>query len=168
MRALAPMLCVLALSACDDLSRFRTDGNSLYRGDVVGDEGESFLRRGFAPGTSLELEFDPTTPDVPQPGTITSSPDPTSGERVFDATPLRSIAPLQHDLLSEYDFPGGGRVRNYLYVVRPESGPLAGRDAMAFVSLLDDGGVEVRIIAGAGDEASGDHFGLFRMRRVDR
>lgn len=170
MRPLSSLLLVaaLALAACDDLSRFRTDGASVYRGEVVGDEGLSFVRRGFAPGTVLELELDPTRPDVPQPGSLTSSVDAVRGERVFDATPLRSIAPLQHDLLSEYDFPGGGRVRNYLYVARPTSGPLAGRDAMIFISLLDDGGVEVRVIAGEGIEENGDHFGVFRMVRVER
>lgn len=170
LRALAPSLLVVALTlaACDDLSRFRTDGASVYRGEVAGEEGISFLRRGFSPDTVLELELDPTRPDVPQPGSLTSSVDPASGERVFDATPLRSIAPLQHDVLSEYDFPGGGRVRNYLYLARPDSGPLAGRDAMIFISLLDDGGVEVRVIAGEGIEENGDHFGLFRMARVER
>lgn len=165
MRAAVLSLALLSLAGCDDLSRFSTDGDAVYRGPVVGDEPDSFVRRGFAPGTVMELEFDPRISDVPQPGSITTSPDPITGERVFEATPLESIAPLQHDLLSEYQFPGSGRVQNYLYVARPVAGPLAGRDAMVFLSLLDDGSTEIRIVAGAGDVARGDHFGVFRLRR---
>lgn len=157
-----------ALSACDDLSRFATGDDSVFAGSVVGEEADSFVRRGFAPATTMELEFDPRTSDVPIAGSITTSPDPITGERVFDATSLESIAPLQHDLLSEYDFPGGGRVQNYLYVARPSAGPLVGRDVMIFLSLLDDGSAELRVVAGTGDDARGDHFGVFRLRRRQR
>lgn len=154
----------LVLVGCDDLSRFDTDAGGLYRGEVVGDETVSFIRRGFAPHTELELEFHPLDADGANPGAITTySPD--GSAPVFDHVRLQAIAPLQHDLLSEYQFPGGGRLRNYVFVTRPTSGPLAGREPMVFVSLLDDGSVEVRIVAGAGDESRGDHFGLFRLRR---
>lgn len=166
--ALSLLLLSLALSGCDDLSRFATDGDAVLRGTVVGVEPDSFVRRGFAPATVMELDFDPLMSAVPAPGSITTSPDPISRERVFDATPIESIAALQHDLLSQYDFPGGGRVQNYLYVARPTSGPLAGRDVMIFLSLLDDAGAEVRVIAGTGDEARGDHFGVFRLSRQQR
>ncbi|MDQ3037306.1 MAG: hypothetical protein M3Y87_33235 [Myxococcota bacterium] len=165
MRIALLTIALLSLAGCDDLSRFATDGDAVYRGTVVGDEADSFVRRGFAPGTVMELEFDPRSSDVPQPGSLTTSPDPITGERVFDATPLESIPPLQHDLLSEYEFPGGGRVQNYLYVARPVAGPLAGRDVMIFLSLLDDGSAEIRVIAGTGEAARGDHFGVFRLRR---
>jgi hypothetical protein len=155
---------VLAAAGCDDLSRFATDGDTVLRGSVVGGEEESFIRVGFAPDTAMELDFDPRASDRPFPGTITTSPDPVTGARAFEGSPLIAIAPLQHDLLSEYEFPGGDRVRNYLYVVRPGAGPLAGRDVMVFLSLMDDGGAEVRVVAGAGDAARGDHFGVFRLR----
>jgi hypothetical protein len=155
----------VVLCACDDLSRFSTGTDSVFTGMVVGDEPDSFVRRGFAPATTLQLEFDPHASDVPIAGSITTSPDPITGVRTFDATSLESIAPLQHDLLSEYEFPGGGRVQNYLYVARPLAGPLAGRDVMIFLSLLDDGSAELRVIAGTGDESRGDHFGLFRLHR---
>ncbi len=151
-----------ALPACDDVGRLRTTDETVYRGDVVGDEADSFIRRGFAPGTELELEFDPSVPDRRSPGVVTTTPDPVTAERVFDATPLEAIPPLQHDLLSEYSFPGSGRIRNYLYVARPSAGPLAGRDAMVFLSLLDSGGIELRVIAGSG-ETAGDHFGVFPL-----
>lgn len=162
-RTLAALVLLFALG-CDDLSRFRTNDRTVFRGEIVGDEAESFIRRGFAPGTELMLDFDPLSADGPAPGSLTTSPDPITGVPVFDATPLEPIAPLQHDLLSEYDLPGAGRVRNYLYLAHPSAGPLARRDTMVFISLLDDGGAEVRVITGSGDEASGDHFGLFRMQ----
>lgn len=160
-------LSLLALAACEDLARFRTDDASVFRGLVVGGDGDSFIRRGFAAGTEMDLEFDAAIADRPSPGTL-STIDAASGTRVFDRTPLEPIAPLQHDQLSEYDFPGGPRLRNYIYVAHPLEGPLAGREAMVFVSLLDDGTAEVRVIAGAGDEAMGDHFGFFRLRRRER
>ena len=59
------------------------------------------------------------------------------------------VPPLIHDLLSEYEFPGGGRLRNYIFVARPEQGVLVGRDVTLFVSLLRNGNVEIRVLAGA-------------------
>ncbi len=155
----------ISVMGCEDLSRFATDGESVFRGAVIGSESDSFIRRGFTPGTRMELRFDPQISAVPQPGTITTSPDPVTSERVFDETPLESIAALQHDSLSQYDFPGGGRVQNYIYLARPSHGPLAGRDVMVFLSLLEDGSIELRVIAGTGDDARRDHFGIFRLRK---
>jgi hypothetical protein len=158
---------VLLLSlGCETLDRFRTDPDTVFHGVVVGDTADSFIRRGFPTGTTLDLSFDPSMAQSPTAGTLTtSSPD---GTVYFDATPLSVIESLEHDLLSQYDFPGTGRVRNYLYDARPTSGPLAGRDAMVFVSLMDDGTIEVRIVAGTGDATRGDVFGLFRLTRTPR
>lgn len=159
-------LAVLVLTACTDLAGYRTDEATVYRGTVAGELDESFIRRGFAPGTELELEIDPTRPDRPGVGTVTTRVGGALAE--LDAVPLEPIPPLTHDLLSEYDFPGADRVANYLFVARPEAGPLAGRDVMVFVSLLAGGDAEVRVIAGAGDEARGDRFGVFHLRRAPR
>jgi hypothetical protein len=158
---------VLALAlGCQTLDRFRTDDHAVFHGEVTGDTTDSFIRRGFAPGTTLDLEFDPTMAQGPSAGTITSaSPD---GLVYFDRTQLRVIESLEHDLLSQYDFPGAGRIRNYLYDARPESGPLAGRDVMVFLSLMEDGSIETRVISGTGDETRGDVFGLFRVARTAR
>lgn len=166
MRYLALSLIVVLALGCETLDRFRTDGHSVFHGSVTGDTADSFIRRGFPPGTTLDLEFDPTMAQGPSAGTLTtSSPD---GSVYFDHTELRVIASLEHDLLSQYDFPGAGRIRNYVYDARPETGPLAGRDAMVFLSLMDDGSIEVRIVAGSGDESRGDAFGLFRVARTPR
>lgn len=166
MRYLALSLWLVLTLGCETLDRFRTDDHAVFHGTVTGDTTDSFIRRGFPPDTTLDLEFDPTMAQGPSAGTITtSSPD---GTVFFDRTQLRVIESLEHDLLSQYDFPGAGRIRNYVYDARPESGSLAGRDAMIFVSLMEDGSIEVRVIAGSGDESRGDVFGLFRATRVAR
>ena len=67
-------------------------------------------------------------------------------------------------MLGEYEIPSGERLRNYIFVLRPTEGPLAGREPMAFVSLMGDGTIEVRILAGGG-RGPDDYFGFFRLAR---
>jgi hypothetical protein len=177
-------VCILfALWGCDTLGEFRTDESEVYRGDIAGVNDPlncpdgidcSFIRRGFPSGVTLDLTFDPDR-QYDEPGMIS-----TDGEDcgpTFAQTPLLPIAPLAHDQLGLYDFPGGGRVRNYMFVARPESGPLAGRDAMVFISLIRGGDIEVRVIAGPGsiicdpadcaelDSGQCDYFGVFTLKR---
>jgi hypothetical protein len=150
-------ICILIGSlGCESLGEFRTGDGEVYRGEIQGvndpescPEGIdcSFIRRGFPSGMTLDLTFDPDQ-QYDMPGTIS-----TSGEScgpTFDDTPLLAIVPLVHDQLSQYDFPGSGRIRNFMFVAQPEAGPLAGRDAMVFISLIRGGSMEVRIIAGPG------------------
>ena len=160
----AMVLCALG---CETLDRFATDGSTVFHGSVVGDTADSFIRRGFPTGTTLDLEFDPSMAQDPTDlrRITTTSPD---GTEYFTRTPLGVIESLEHDLLSQYDFPGTGRVRNYIYDARPTSGALAGRDVMVFISLMDDGTIEVRVVSGTGDESRGDVFGIFQLRRVAR
>jgi len=160
--ALVSLAALVLASGCDSYDRFRTGPDrGVFRGTVLGEGESSFIRRGFASGTILELSFDPAAIERPQVGTITTlAPD---GSRIFDAVALESITPLSHDLLSELTFPGAGRLETFLLLARPGSGPLAGREVMVFLSLLDTGDVEVRVIAGTGDESRGDVFGVFRL-----
>ncbi|MEM7135554.1 MAG: hypothetical protein AAF500_03195 [Myxococcota bacterium] len=147
---------VLAVFGCDSLSEFNTGDDEIYTGAVAGvndpevcpdDVDCSFIRRGFPFGTSLDLRFDPFSA-FDDPGAIS-----TRGEAcapTFEDTPLLPIPPLAHDQLGLYEIPGRGRLRNYMFVARPESGPLAGRDAMVFMSLIRGGSIEVRVVAGSG------------------
>lgn len=154
--ALAP----LALG-CESYDRFRTGPDRTFRGVVYGEGDESFIRRGFAAGTAIDLTFDPYAIGRPVVGTITTTaPD---GTRLFDGTALESIPPLSHDRLSELTFPGTGRLETFLLLARPTEGPLAGREVMAFLSLLDSGHIEIRLIGGTGDESRGDVFGVFEL-----
>jgi hypothetical protein len=158
----AVLLSLLFLAGCDDLGAWATEGSERYEGPVVGVEEPPVLRRGFAPMTRLSMTFDPrnATSLAPPPGVLTTS------DGSLDAVPLEPTVPLTHDVLSEYEIPEGERMRNYMFVMRPSAGPLAGREPMVFVSLMGDGSIEVRIISGGGSEA-GDYFGVFRLRKVD-
>jgi hypothetical protein len=147
---------------CQSYDRFRTGPERVFRGTVLGEGDSSFIRRGFAAGTTLDLQIDPDALERPEVGRITTTaPD---GTRLLEDVALESITPLAHDLLSEYQFPGAGRLENFLYLARPAAGPLAGREVMVFLSLLDTGEIEVRLVAGVGDESRGDVFGVFRLR----
>lgn len=180
------MLVVSALAGggCSDLEGYELGEDEVFRGTVVGVRGDpcpagecSFIRRGFPPGTSLEFNFRPQGIGA-QPGTLSTSGEPCGP--TFSDTPLRAIAPLQHDALAELQFPGTGRLRNFIFTARPTDGPLQGRDAMVFVSLLRGDEVEVRIIVGSGaevcnyrecaavDAGACDYFGVFRLRRQSR
>lgn len=173
----------VTLVSCESLDAWRTDEGEVYRGVVVGNDEAtcpsgscSFIRRGFAPRTTLEVVFDPS--DASNPGHLTTRDEPCGA--TFDREPLRPIAALAHDALSQYDFPGGQRARNFIYALEPTTGPLAGRDAMVFLSLMRDGDVDVRVLAGDGADdcspddcgafASGDcdFFGVFHVRRQAR
>ncbi|MEM9188416.1 MAG: hypothetical protein AAGF12_04540 [Myxococcota bacterium] len=147
---------LFGLSGCTDLAEF--EGS--YSGLVVGDGEEVFIRRGFPAETRLQLADFVPPPSAGPVGSLT-----TIDYDAFSGTRLEQISPLEHDQLSAYDFPGAGRVRNYIFVARPTGGPLGGRDVMVFVSLMDEDSVELRIISGSGDETRGDHYGFFKLER---
>lgn len=163
------------------------------------EESCSFIRRAFPLETKLYLTFDPDLAEI-EPGTLTTDDEayrcvdgpvavdsrcidedgfgvenvcPRTSGRTFDATPMVPIIPLEHDHLGEYELPGVGRLKNYIFAARPESGPFQGRDLMVFLSLMRDGGTEVRIVSGQGEDCGTDLcremtecqlFGLFRLR----
>lgn len=142
---------------CEDLSEFRTDGDDVFRGEVVGGEAgdpeRSFIRRGFASRTRLELTFHPARANS-NPGELRLT-DPEGVE--LAAASLMPIEPLPHDTLSQYEFPGGGRLRNYIFGTRLRvAGEL--HDTMVFLSLMEDGSVDVRLIS-----PDGALFGVFPL-----
>jgi hypothetical protein len=179
---------LVACLGCDDLKEFRGQ----YSGVIV--EG-NFVRSCFASNTTATLQFDPDRAisrdgwPTDESGRPVSPNTLSTSDRTFDATPLDPIGPLPHDPLSQLDFPGPDRLRNYILIARPKAGPLAGRDATIVISLLASESVEVRIIArtvdgseqcaddGASDAGTPDagtppdpsapreYFGLFRMKR---
>lgn len=155
--------CALLALGCDGLERYATAPGEVYRGSVVGVVDPSIVRRGFASEATLEMTFDPTLADrfEAPPGVLTTS------DGAFTDVALEPIVPLFHDVLSEYEIPAGDRVQNYIFVAHPTEGPLAGREPMIFLSLMGDGSIEARIIAGGGDRDD-DFYGLFRLRREPR
>jgi hypothetical protein len=166
------VLCVIATlcGACSDLEEFRTGPDSVFRGAIVGGHQEgtgdaSFVRRGFPSRTELELELAPDAIYV-APGTLKLwFGGPGAGEWHTHA-PLVPLAPLAHDHLSQYGFPGEGRLRSYLFGAtlftdgprtdNPNAIDAVPRDVNVFVSLMADGTVEARLMT-----PKAELFGVF-------
>jgi len=159
-RNLALWLTILNLG-CQDISRFNTEHGESYCGKIVPG---GFVRQGFPPGVRLRLHLD--TDRIQQtPGTITTD------DGYFNETPLRPIPQLPHDSLSTMRF-GEGSVRNLLFGVQPKQGGVA----YAFLSLLENGSVEIRILRGAPpapseaampETTNPDLFGIFPLVRQE-
>ena len=186
MRFIDVIIAAGLVGGCTDLSEFRTGTDRVFRGAITGTESPedcamgpcSFIRRGLATGTELELTFDPevaATSSVRSPGTLHTNDDRCGGP-TLDGVPLLPIDPLAHDQLSLYEFPGIGRIQNYIFSVQPTSGVFAGREVMAFVSLVRGGRVDLRLIAGTGRDCDPtdcaafsrgecDLFGVFSLKK---
>jgi len=188
MLRVAPVLvsCMLCGLGCDELDEFKTKPDEVFHGQVIGndrDGGTSFIRSGFAARTQMELTFDPARASAAatrSAGTIDTyrcsgdaelcpAADREPGH--FAAASLDPIANLAHDSLSQYDFPGGGRLRNYILGARfttPEDPDARSRDAMVFISLMENGSVEVRVLAQSMAGAEAEYppvFGVFELER---
>lgn len=173
-----------AASACVELGEYATTDDQVFVGSVLGqqrscDGGDcSDIRRGFGVGTRLRMSFDPVvvSGEAGRISTFAADGSPEACGTTFDDVPLMPILSVQYDQLSLFDFPGGGRIRNFMYALRPTTGPLAGRDVIAFVSLLQDQKIEVRLLSGSGEarcEPSDcapylagecDFYGVFTLR----
>ncbi|MDD9939332.1 MAG: hypothetical protein OXT09_37445 [Myxococcales bacterium] len=200
MRASATLSTVLlglcGLAGCEDLDEFRTDDGSVFHGTVLGSntdtdsDGPSFIRRGFESHTEMEVTFDPAlaagspaaegepatvgtihTYLCPPETDLCDEEERTAGR--FSRAKLEPIASLEHDALSQYDFPGAGRIRNFILGARFESDAGDGsvsRHAMVFISLMENGKMEVRVIAPSvlgseGEPLHSELFGVFNLGR---
>jgi hypothetical protein len=163
--ALGALLASAAGAAgCRDVARFSTRGDH-YEGDVV--KG-SFVRAGVRDDARMCVTLD-TDHLEDGPGTLTTS------DGRFRDTPLRPIPQIWHDPLSLLTF-GGGRRQNLIYAVTPAPAAADATDVMVFLSLMDEGGIEVRLVRGApaadAGAAAGDGgspappvFGVFTLDR---
>jgi hypothetical protein len=136
-----PLVAVLASAgACRDLSGFTTGPNTRYEGLV---EDADFVRAGVDAGTSLCLTIDADhLQDAP--GALSTD------DGRFQRVPLRPIPQIWHDPLSTLSF-GEGRLKNLVYVATASTpfGDGDGDDVFAVVSLMQSGGVEVRLLRSA-------------------
>jgi len=191
----------LVLSACDELGDFRTGSGEVFHGEVIGSttdpDAPSFIREGFVSHTEMDLRFDPALARSPaaaaddddgqrdkEPAgtldTYVCPPDTDLCPKAqrqpgpFQRTALEPIERLNHDALSQYDFPGGGRLRNYILGAHFESelsdGSSVDRHALVFLSLMENGQVEVRVLAGSMRALDGEQelpalFGVFVLER---
>ena len=174
----AALVPVASVVGCRDVSRFSTNGDHHYEGTIV--QG-SFVRAGLESDGRMCLSLDADhLQDTP--GTITTE------DGRFRGTPLRPIPQLWHDPLSTLSF-GDGRTRNLLYVAAAHapvdggtSGGLEEGDVMVFLSLMQSGDVEVRLVRGAppastdvtdagatagAASTSANLFGVFTLRREE-
>ncbi len=163
--AAAAAVALSCLGGCRDLSAFKANGDR-FEGAVVQAD---FVRAGVASGTTLCLTLD-TDHLQDAPGAISTS------DGRFHATALRPIPQIWHDPLSTLNF-GEGRLQNLLYVARGEAplsdgGPSMPPDAsdagdvFVVVSLLQAGGIEVRLLRSAPPGASpAPIFALFELAR---
>jgi hypothetical protein len=130
----------MLLAACRDLHGFSTGPNDRYQGVVVDAD---FVRVGVDAGTSLCMTLDADhLQDAP--GAMWTS------DGRFQAAPFRPVPELWHDPLSTLSF-GEGRLKNLMYVVTATEtfGDGQGDDVLAVASLMQSGGVEVRLLRGA-------------------
>jgi hypothetical protein len=157
--------CLTSAVACDDLSDFRTNEMRVFRGGVIGGPEDGFIRQGFASGTEMVLRFDASQAHAgAPPGDVTTTDVDASGQPTFDRTSLSPLTQLSSDPLSQYEFPGDGRLENFIFFARPLSGALATRDAVVFVSLMQGTRVEVRVTARTADAEPQTYFGVFPLK----
>ena len=147
-RALTVCFAICFATACDDLSEYSGD----FKGRIING---NFVRSCFPASTQAQLRFDPELAVAPLADAKASELNRlTTSDGTFTKTLLEPITALPHDQLSELDFPGPSRIRNFILLARPDSGPLVGRDATVVVSLLENRQVEVRVIARTADTST--------------
>lgn len=163
-------LSTILLLGCADVSKWSTAPGHSYCGVVTS---ASFVRAGIKEGTKLRLELDAERLQT-SPGKLWSDPFD-SGER-FKGNELRVIPQLLHDPLSTLSF-GEGRVKSAIVVGDLLSADGASSsEVMIFLSLMQSGDVEIRIVRGAsagsaptdaGAVAPPQLFGVFSMQKTD-
>lgn len=196
-RAIAAVILANALG-CDATDDFRTEPGEVFYGGIIGSDSSeampSFIREGFPSHTEMELTFDPeralaysdagtvagkpvsagTLHTYQCPSGITHCPKADRTQGTFDHAPLERIGPLTNDALSQYDFPGGGRLRNYIFNARGNTHVderVLQRSATVFLSLMENGKIEVRVIAPSALDATSQEeiapalFGVFALER---
>ncbi len=144
------------LLSCKDVSSYST-GADHYEGAIVP---AGFVRAGIDADVRICLTLDTDHLEA-SPGVITSS------DGRFSATKLRPIPQVFHDSISTLSF-GEGRTRNLMYVATERQG-----DVMVVVSLMQGGGVEVRLVRGAPGETTDagivptpNMFAVFELSRA--
>jgi hypothetical protein len=155
---------IAVLGACRDLERFDTGESGAYCGTIID---SNFTRAGFKPGLGLRVTLDIEALDV-APGTLSTNDGadgPCSPSPDFSNAPLLVTPELFEDPLSQLEF---GQSRDHNFMAWVDS--TCQGSALAFVSLMHTGQVEVRLLRrgnGLLGEASPNEFGVFQLDRVD-
>jgi hypothetical protein len=150
---------------CRDLEDFDTGDNGAYCGNIIDSD---FTRHGFPAGLGLRLTLDIGALDNPgeRPPGMLSTNDAGAGEcsPELSNAPLRLTRELFADSLSLLEF-GSNRDHNFVAWVDSQ----CNGSAMAVVSLMHTGEVEVRLLrrADPADASASDDFGVFQLQRTD-
>jgi hypothetical protein len=137
------LILLALLTSCRDHSRFSSNGDH-FEGPVVSG---AFVRSGIKDDVRMCLTLDAERLED-APGIVTTS------DGRYKGMGLKPIPQVWHDSLSTLSF-GTGRERNLLYTIE---------DVTFVVSLMQHGGIEVRMMRGA----IGDQLGLFAVFMLDR
>ena len=128
----------------------------------------TFVLAGMDPSTTLCMTID-TNHLQDGPGALSTS------DGRFASAPLRPIPQIWQDPLSTFTF-GEGRLKNLMYVASAST-PFTdgnGNDVFVVVSLMQSGGIEIRLLRGApglgvdgGTSATtgGNLFAIFDLTR---
>lgn len=138
-------LAATAVIGCTDIRDFA----GTWRGPRVGDD--PVLRAGFAADEEATLVIDQVDLGSLR-GTLTTSGDG------FQAVPIQELPAAEADRLSQLTFESGQPARIFVTLVGASDG---GGDAVAFVALLREDRVELRLLRG-GDAPL---YGIFDLER---
>lgn len=156
--AACALLFLGVVCGCEDELNFSTSRTEVFTGEVV-DADFVLLRPDdtqlLAPGTTMDLSLHMTRLDT-DPGMVSTS------DGLLDGASLVALQAITFDRLSALEIPGGF-MRSLVFLAPVSAPELRGTDAVLFVSLRQDGGVEARVLAGAGEARR--VFGLFRLQR---
>lgn len=141
--SLSMTVVVVTTAGCRDVARFSNRGDH-YEGDVVRG---SFVRAGVTEDARMCVTLDADRLQD-NPGTITTS------DGRFKGAALRPIPQIWHDPLSTMTF-GDGRRQNLVFVAAQSASFGDASDVMVFLSLMDEGGLEVRMVRGAPESDAG-------------
>jgi hypothetical protein len=150
---------------CRDLRDFDTGDTGAYCGNIIDSD---FTRHGFSPGLGLRLTLDIEALDNlrESPPGVLSTNDSGAGacSPEFSNAPLRLTPELFADPLSLLEF-GSNRDHNFVAWVDSQ----CNGSALAVVSLMHTGEVEVRLLRRANpeDPTATDDFGVFQLQRTD-
>jgi len=154
---------------CKSTKRFSSKAGDHYEGNVV--KG-NFVRTGVSEDIKMCAIID-ADHFQDTPGFISTS------DGRFRQAALRPIPQIWHDPLSTLSF-GDGRVQNMVFMATPEPGDAAAavsdaQDVLVVMSLMEEGGLEVRLVRGAPQSDSGvpvppqaaPVFGVFTLDRQE-
>lgn len=146
------------LAACEDELGFSTGRTDVFTGEVVEAEFLTERPEGSAlleVGTRMDLSLHMSRLDE-DPGTVSTS------DGLLDDAALVALPAITFDRLSALEIPGGF-LRSLVFIAPTSAPELHGADAVLFVSLGQNGRVEVRVLAGSGEGRR--LYGLFRLER---